>query len=187
MKKGIARAVVFGIALIVAGAGVALYPTYTDWTYSLAQWSLGTSAQAQEPAGETGIALPEGAVAKLVVPKIGFEAYVVEGTDQDALAKGPGHYPGTPLPGEDGNCAIAGHRTMYGHPFRDLDQMAEGDQILTHTTVRSSVYQVVDVRIVDPSEVGVAAATDDSRLTLTTCHPVGSARQRLVVVAELVE
>jgi sortase A len=127
--------------------------------------------------------MPEGSVARLVIPAVDVDAYVLEGTTPDVLNQGPGHYPETPLPGEFGNAAIAGHRTMYGHIFHDLHELDEGDTIQTHTTGRSTTFEVVEVKIVSPSELDVVADTDDTRLTLTTCHPIGSAAQRLVVVA----
>jgi sortase A len=76
---------------------------------------------------------------------------------------------------------------MYGHVFHDLDQLEPGDQIVTYTETGRAVYRVVEVGVVDPTDVEVVAPTKDTRLTLTTCHPIGSARQRLVVVAELWE
>lgn len=134
-----------------------------------------------------GIVLPEGVVARLEIPAIGVQAFVVEGTDKPQLAKGPGHYPGTPLPGESGNASIAGHRTMHGHVFHDLHLLQPGDLIRTATTARTAVYRVTEVRVVSPRDTQVAGATDDDRLTLTTCNPIGSAAERLVVVAELDE
>ncbi len=109
---------------------------------------------------------------------------MVEGTGGSALARGPGHYPHT-LPGEAGNAVIAGHRTMYGHPFHDLDRLQPGDRILTITSNRSATYRVTETIVVGPSAVEVTAQNHRDRLTLTTCHPKGSAAKRLVVVAEL--
>jgi sortase A len=120
----------------------------------------------------------------LEIPAIDFRAYVLEGTTGSVLAKGPGHYPGTPLPGDSGNSAIAGHRTMHGHPFHDLDLLQPGDEIFTGTAECTAVYRVVEVIIVYPSDTSVVAQTGADRLTLTTCHPKGSASRRLVVVAE---
>lgn len=116
---------------------------------------------------------------------------VVEGVTREALTRGPGRYPGTALPGQPGNFAVAGHRTTYGAPFFHLDQLAAGDEI--HVADRSGavhVYRFAEQRIVSPGDVGVLS--DDPRgtgvptLTLTTCHPRFSAAQRMVVFAELV-
>lgn len=185
MKARRAAGIIAATLMIIVGIGVMLYPTLSDLKYTLAQQGLAAAADRQT-ADTGGQHMPSGAVARLVISKIKLDAYVLDGTDADSLAKGPGHYEETPLPGEKGNAAIAGHRTMYGHPFRHLDKLAEGDQIVTYTEARKGVYRVIETTRVDPSDVSVIAPTEDDRLTLTTCDPVGSARQRLVVVAELV-
>jgi sortase A len=181
-RSGRARTIVPAILIILVGAGIMLYPKITDLRYSLAQSHL--VADAANSGNGSGIALPDEAVALLEIPAIDFTAYVLEGTDRSTLAKAPGHYPGTPLPGETGNSAIAGHRTMNGHPFHDLDLLEPGDEILTSTADCTAVYRVVRVMVVRPTELGVIAQTGADRLTLTTCHPKGSAARRLVVVAE---
>jgi sortase A len=130
-------------------------------------------------------------VARIVIPKIGVDQYVVEGIGVDDLRKGPGHYPGTQLPGHEGNTAIAGHRTTYGAPFGNLDQLAAGDEIAVTTVQGTFVYKVTEQRVVDPSEVSVLLPDPDTRpnrgghflatITLTTCNPKYSAAQRLIV------
>ena len=98
-------------------------------------------------------------------------------------APGPGHYPGTPLPGQAGNAAIAGHRTTYGGPFYDLNELVAGD-LITVTTVQGAFrYAVVDSEVVDPTDGSVLDRTPVPELTLTTCTPWYSAARRLVVVA----
>ena len=129
---------------------------------------------------------PGGAVGILSIPKISVSMVVVEGTDADQLRSGPGHYPGTPLPGEAGNVAIAGHRTTYLHPFYDLDALVPGDAINVLTVQGLFVYHVTSSQAVDPSDVAVVASTPTPMLTLTTCTPRYSATQRLVVQAALV-
>ncbi len=130
---------------------------------------------------------PEGeAVARIVIPRLDLDKTVVEGVTTSALKKGPGHYPGTPLPGQPGNAAIAGHRTTYGAPFGDLDKLEQNDLIYVTTVQGSFAYRVTDTLIVSPRDVWVLDPTDDNRLTLTTCHPKWTARQRMIVVAELV-
>jgi len=127
------------------------------------------------------------AVARIQIPKIGLDNIVVSGVGEDDLRKGPGHYPQTPLPGQAGNAAIAGHRTTYGHPFGDIDQLANGDVIMVQTLQGSFTYRVYAQLVVDPSDVAVLAP-DPGRpatLTLTTCNPKYSAAQRLVVKAAL--
>jgi len=132
-------------------------------------------------------------LARITIPKIGVDQYVVEGVDVADLRKGPGHYPATQLPGHEGNTAIAGHRTTYGAPFGNLDQLAAGDDIDLVTVQGHFTYEVTDLRAVDPSDVSVLDATPDPKhagrdlatLTLTTCNPKYSAAQRLVVKASL--
>jgi sortase A len=118
---------------------------------------------------------------------------VVEGTTPAALKAGAGHYKGTPLPCEMGNVAIAGHRTTYGKPFNQLDRLAPGDKIDLTTPVGTCEYVVTDRKpspnpfTVDPGNIAIVANTPGERnLTLTTCHPKGSAKQRLVIRAHLV-
>jgi sortase A len=132
------------------------------------------------PAAPTG-----SAVAIIRIPKINLEKAVVEGTGVDDLKKGPGHYTGTPLPGQPGNAAIAGHRTTYGAPFGDIGELQPGDEIQVSTRQGSFRYIVKEQKVVSPSQVDVLDQTSDNRLTLTTCHPKYSASKRLVVIATL--
>jgi sortase A len=104
------------------------------------------------------------------------------------LKKGPGHYPDTPLPGQLGNSAIAGHRTTYGAPFGNLDSLEPGDEIyITMLTGDRFVYEVTGSEVVEPSDYHVITDSDRTvaTLTLTTCHPWGQATQRLIVYATL--
>lgn len=122
----------------------------------------------------------------ITIPRIGLRAVVVEGTTLADLRRGPGHYPGTALPGEVGNVAIAGHRTTYGAWFRHLDRLKPGDAILLSTKGRVFRYAVEGEQVVGPAETGPVLPTDYAALTLTTCTPPGSATMRLVVRARLV-
>jgi sortase A len=108
---------------------------------------------------------------------------VVEGVAPDDLKKGPGHYPGTSLPGAEGNMGIAGHRTTYARPFWALDRLEAGDRIYVDTRGGRFIYRVEWARVVDPNQVEVLDPTSAPSLTLTTCHPKFSAAQRLVVRA----
>ena len=111
-------------------------------------------------------------VARLQTPPIGLDWIVVSGVGVDDLKKGPGHYPDTPLPGQNGNVAIAGHRTTYGAPFFRIDELAVGDDIvLTALDGRQFTYKVTDQFIVPPSQTEVLAPSDTPILTLTSCHP----------------
>jgi sortase A len=129
---------------------------------------------------------PNSALALLEVPSAGIADIVVEGASVSALRHGPGHITGTALPGEAGNSAIAGHRTTYGAPFADLDEVKIGDEVRVTTTRGIFVYEIDDVRIVAPNRTDVLRAREGStRLTLITCHPRFSTAKRLIVTAEL--
>jgi sortase A len=140
------------------------------------------------PATSSGASAPTGdAVAHLVIPKIGVDKFIVEGVALTDLRKGPGHYPTTPLPGEKGNAAIAGHRTTYGAPFYRINELQPGDDIFVTTKQGKFHYTVIESKVVSPNAVFVLDPTSDNRLTLTTCNPRFSAAQRLVVVSRLVD
>ena len=97
--------------------------------------------------------LGEGVRSAIQIPKIGVDKVFVEGTGREDLKKGPGHYPGTPLPGQIGNAAIAGHRTTYGQPFFDLDQLGPGDEIITQTLAGRYTYKVRETLVVKPDDI----------------------------------
>jgi len=135
------------------------------------------------------------AIARIEAPTIGLDKTVVEGVGRPQLRAGPGLYPVSPLPGHQGNVAIAGHRTTHGSPFAQLNKLAPGDPITLETIDGAFVYrvegqrtdegEVIGHRIVAPDAVEVVADVGDNRLTLTSCHPRYSDRQRLVVTAVL--
>jgi sortase A len=146
---------------------------------------------------------------RIKIPAIDVDVVVVEGTGADSLRAGAGHYKETALPCEDGTVGIAGHRTTYGRPFANLDLLKPGDTITLQTPVGSCTYQVLPpppkrqalndtsaAFVINPNEIQVIEAPRIARagedpppsamLTLTTCHPKGSAAKRLVIQAKLV-
>jgi sortase A len=127
------------------------------------------------------------ALARLQIPSIGVDDIVVAGVQPDDLKKGPGHFPETPLPGQLGNSAIAGHRTTYGQPFHNIDELQPGDDIIVTTLSGQYIYVVNGQSIVSPGDYHVVTTTDPSvsTLTLTSCHPKWTARERIVVSAQL--
>jgi sortase A len=127
------------------------------------------------------------AVAIIRIPKIGVEKAVVEGVGVNALKQGPGHYPTTPMPGQPGNAAIAGHRTTYGAPFFRTDELDAGDLIQVTTRQGEFTYKVREKKVVKPTQNEVLDPSDENLLTLTTCNPRFSAAQRLVIVSELTD
>jgi sortase A len=119
------------------------------------------------------------------IPAIGVDQALVEGAEKDQLDKGPGHYPHSPMPGHAGNASIAGHRTTHGAPFNRLDELDVGDEIVVTTSEGTFTYVVDGQVITDPSDVSVVLDQGDNRLTLTTCNPKYSARERLIVFSHL--
>jgi sortase A len=143
-----------------------------------------TGSSGRLPARGEGLAV-------LHIPRLGddFAWVVVEGVGTTDLARGPGHYPGTAMPGEVGNFAVAGHRATHGEPFRRLDLLRRGDTVIVETATAYYTYTVDRTRITGPDDVDVVlpvpgrpgAVPDRALLTLTTCHPRWSSTQRLIV------
>jgi LPXTG-site transpeptidase (sortase) family protein len=132
--------------------------------------------------------VPGDAVGRLQIPAIGVDQVIVAGTGRSELRSGPGWYPQTVFPGDVGNAAIAGHRTTYGAPFEELDKLGVGDRLSFSAPNRPDAwFEVRSVMVIEPGDTWVVAPTGGVRLTLTTCHPLGSNAQRLVVQAELVD
>ncbi|MGE5628949.1 MAG: class D sortase [Solirubrobacterales bacterium] len=120
------------------------------------------------------------------IPKIEMEAVFCEGVDMETLKYALGHFPGTAVPGEKGNCCIAGHRSYtYSQYFNRLDELKSGDEIKITTKRETYTYIVYDSFIVDPSHTEVLNTTKDCELTLVTCTPIRIATQRLIVKAKL--
>jgi sortase A len=134
------------------------------------------------------VAPPEGdALGVIIIKKIGVKWAVVEGVQLTDIAKGPGHYPGTPLPGQIGNAAIAGHRTTHGAPFYRVDELEPGDHIVVETFAGTYTYVVYKKPFaVQPTDFGVVANTPDAELTLTSCNPRYSAAERIIIKARLI-
>jgi len=134
-------------------------------------------------------------IARIYFPTLGRNQVhvVVEGVSHEDLKKGPGHYPGTDLPGAIGNMVISGHRTTYGAPFNRLDELKVGDPIVIETQTFWYTYRVTGTTIVKPNAIGETfhvpyrpnAKPTQRLLTLTTCNPKYSARTRLIVHALL--
>jgi sortase A len=126
------------------------------------------------------------AVGRIRIPKIKANFVVVDGTDTASLRKGPGIYEVVPFPGAPGTTAIAGHRTTYLAPFRNIDQLGRGDKITLEMPYARLTYEVENKRIVAPTELSVVKRVGFDRLVLSACHPLYSAAKRIVVFARLV-
>jgi sortase A len=196
-----------GEVLITLGALLILYVIYqllwTNIETGLAQDSLRHDLiqawrdpqREPTPGEEEPQALPGEALAIIHIPRLGegFSRVVVEGVHKDDLAKGPGHYPGTALPGQVGNLAIAGHRATNGEPFRKLNLLEKGDVVVVETRDTYYTYVVDSSEIVTPADVNVilpvpnqpGARPKRALITLTTCHPRWSSTHRLIVYGHL--
>ncbi|WP_329522438.1 class E sortase [Spirillospora sp. NBC_01491] len=134
-------------------------------------------------------------LAMIRIPRLGpkYRFVVIEGVDVADLRKGPGHYPGTALPGQVGNFVVSGHRTTYSAPFNRVGELRAGDEILIDTRAEQFRYRVTGRKIVKPTAVDVTAPVPEHPgrkpterlLTLTTCHPKYSAAERMIIFAEL--
>lgn len=124
-------------------------------------------------------------IGRIEIPSIGVDIVVVQGTSTGDLTKGPGHYPQTPLPGQPGTTAIAGHRTTYLAPFRHLDEVDAGDEVELRMPYATLDYRVQRTKVVEPTDLGILRPTGYQRLVLTACHPLYSASQRIVAFARL--
>jgi sortase A len=210
-----------GQLLVTAGLVVLLFVVYEVWITDLSSdrkqdalsqelredWGGGSddpTVPTLPGGGLSEVPLGEG-FAFIRIPRFGadYVKVILEGTDEDELVEGPGHYVDTAMPGEQGNFALAGHRVGKGSPFLDLDQLQSGDLIVIETEDTWYVYRVVGdddpngvpaQQIVLPTDVSVIAPIPNgpldgppggAYLTLTTCHPKFSARQRLIVHAAL--
>ena len=123
---------------------------------------------------------------RIELPTLDRRYVLVEGTDAADLRKGPGHYPGTGLPGTGRTVAIAGHRTTYLAPFKPIDRLRRRDRITIRMPYGRFAYEVTRTRIVEPTAVWVTRDVGREQLVLTACHPLYSAAQRIVVFAALV-
>ena len=130
-------------------------------------------------------ATPQVVLGTLVIPRIDITAELQEGITLTAINRGPGHWPGSAMPGELGNVVVAGHRTTYSHPFRRLNELQPGDPVTFTTPTGSFVYQVRGIVVVDGEAIDIAAQTRAHTATLFACHPPGSAAQRIVAKLRL--
>jgi len=155
-----------------------------------------TSPQAATAPTDLPIPEPGDPIARLEIDAIGSNFIMVQGVDLKWLQEGPGHFPQTPLPGQPGNAAVAGHRTTYQAPFNRIDELIPGDTIIVQTMQGIFSYRVdsqldpktnetVGHRIISADDISILDQTFGNRLTLMACHPKFSAAQRIVVTATL--
>ena len=178
---------VSGVLLITDAGVTLLWQEPVSWLVADRQQAKLEEAYANPPRRVLRrMPLKGDAIGRITIPAIGVNEYVVEGTDTGSLRKGPGPYPSTPLPGERGTAAIAGHRTTYGAPFRRLDKLERGNRITLDMPYGRFVYHVERLKIVDDQDLSVLRRVRHDRLILSACHPLYSAAQRIIVFARLV-
>lgn len=124
---------------------------------------------------------------RLEIPALNGDYPIVQGDDWEQLKKGIGQYIGSGQPGKDGNVVLSGHNDIYGEPFRYLDRLQAGDEIIVSTERRAYTYVVDQIQVVDPTDVWVMAPTDHPQLTLISCYPYRVNTRRIVVFATLAD
>lgn len=190
-----------GIALIIAGLVILIWPFYINfvmvkreadilasWDENLVSTETGDNEEnGQKTGGETVLFDPEQKLPfKISIPEIDMEWMVNEGTDFKTLKEGPGFFTGSAFPGETGTCVVAGHRTTYGAPFSRLDELEEGDEIIIETTGNEEfTYIVTGQEAVLPTDLSVLENTDYPSLVLSTCTPRYFATRRLIIFARI--
>ena len=125
-------------------------------------------------------------IGTIEIPKIGLMHPIYEGVWLSVVDHGPGHWPGTAMPGSVGNATFAGHRVTHSHPFYDMDKLAVGDRVIFHMQNGDFTYAITETLIVNPDALWIADQTPKTTMTLFACHPKHSAAQRIVVKGELV-
>ncbi|MEU9888735.1 class E sortase [Sphaerisporangium sp. NPDC051011] len=169
--------------------------SYTEWYQGILKRQLLDHSRAARTGGKLAKIDLGDAVALIRIPRLGrdYEYAVLEGVTSEDLRRGPGHYPGTAPPGEVGNFVLSGHRTTYAAPFNRIGELRRGDAIIVEAPEARYTYKVSGKQVVDPADVEVIAPVpghpgrtpSKAVITLTTCHPEYSARQRLIVFGVL--
>ena len=188
---------------MVSGALLVLDATATLVWQEPISWAIAESRQSdlerqldRAPAGQRGDLAaaarllasrtePGDALGRISLPTLERSFVFVQGVGTAALRKGPGHYSRTPLPGQPGTVALAGHRTTYLAPFRSVNRLRRGQPIVLEMPYGRFAYRVEKTRIVLPSATEVTRGVGYDRLVLTACHPLYSAARRIVVFARL--
>jgi LPXTG-site transpeptidase (sortase) family protein len=184
-RLGLSLCIAGGLTLSFAGGRYALGAVQADnarelWERDSARRIVAQSRADAVHSGLSGKLVAGAPVARVIAPKIGLDAIVLEGVSDLELNGGPGHFPGSALPGDPGNAVISAHRDRH---FNHLDGLQVGDTVVTETDTRRTTWVVANRRVIDKNAPALFR-TSDATLTLTTCWPmryVGSAPDRLIV------
>jgi sortase A len=125
-------------------------------------------------------------IGSIEIPRIGLAAELNQGISLNTIDRGPSHWPGSAMPGQVGNAVVAGHRVTRTRPFRDIDRLVAGDEVVLTAAGIRATYVVNGTEVVTPDAMRIVDPTPTATATLFACHPPGSARYRYVVTADLV-
>jgi sortase A len=139
-----------------------------------------------DPPANPHAAVPVVKIGEIQIPRIGLVHPIYEGVTLTVIDQGPGHWPGSAVPGQLGNAVFAGHRVTHTHPFLRINELVPGDEIIFKMDNGTFTYRVTDHQIVTPKDVHIVDPTHDATLTLFACHPPHQAIQRYVVRAVFV-
>lgn len=174
-----------------AGAGVSVEqldpvaPDALDATTTTLATTTVTTTKPVDPPANAYAEEPLVVIGTIEIPKLGLSVPLHEGVSLRSIDEGPSHWPGTAMPGRTGNTVIAGHRVTHTKPFRHIDSLVPGDEIIFVVGGLRSVYTVTGSEVVTPDDTWIVDQTTEATATLFACHPPGSARYRWVVHAAL--
>jgi len=130
--------------------------------------------------------VPVNQIGSIAIPKINVLSPIFEGVWLTVVDHGPGHWPGSAMPGQRGNSVFAGHRVTHTHPFYDMDLLAPGDKVIFDMPNGTFTYAITSITIVQPEDIGIITPTQTPTITLFACNPKHSAAQRIVAKGRLV-
>ncbi len=165
--------------LVAAGPTTTTLPAPTSSTVAAA--APAPQTQPIAPPKEPRAKEPIVQIGEIHIPKIGLVHAIFEGVTLTVIDEGPGHWPGSAVPGQLGNAVFAGHRVTHSHPFRRINELVPGDEVIFRTNNGVFTYHVTGSEVVTPKDVHIVTPTPDATITLFACHPPGSARQRYVI------
>jgi len=148
--------------------------------------ALPASAHKVNLGGDVHPNVPQKSIGRIEIPKINLDHPIFEGVDETVIHWGPGHWPGSAMPGKVGNSVFAGHRVTHTRPFYDIDLLVPGDQIIVHTADGTFTYRITGHQIVSAKDTWIVNPTPTATITIFACHPKHSAAQRYVVHGDLV-
>ena len=177
-----------GRTMIVAGLLLLSFVAYQLWGTGIVEGRSQTAIAKQFAKPQPIQPQLGGLVGRITIPSIGVSKYVVAGVRLKDLERGPGLFPGSPMPGQKGNVAIAGHRTTFGAPFSRINEIQDSDKIILESKDGTFTYIVNgEPKIVLATDTAVAKTTnpDSATVTLVSCYPKWTSTKRIVVVATL--